>query len=207
MQAWAPPAAALLVAERLVAAMLFALVAPLLLAAAVAVRLASGESPFVAHLRLGQHGRALWVVKLRTMWPSPPSRRSSPFLQRIVEAPLQPKDRGDPRVTSRLAAVCRRYSIDEVPQLLQVALGQMSLVGPRPITGAEFAAHYGPVTKEVLSVKPGITGLWQIMGRSRLTHRQRRRLDVFLVRHRSVGFYLRILLRTLPKLCVADDAW
>jgi lipopolysaccharide/colanic/teichoic acid biosynthesis glycosyltransferase len=120
MQAWV---------ERFAAGALFLLVLPLLLVAAVAVRLISGESPFVAHLRLGQHSRELWVVKLRTMWPSPASSRKGALLvERIVEEGLLPKHARDPRVTNRLALLCRRYSIDELPQLLQVALGQMSLV-------------------------------------------------------------------------------
>ena len=70
----------------------------------------------------------------------------------------------DPRVNSRLAAFCRRYSVDELPQLLQVASGKMRLVGPRPLTPRELEVYYGADCAEVLSVRPGLTGLWQVMG-------------------------------------------
>ena len=83
----------------------------------------------------------------------------------------------------------------------------MSLVGPRPLTREEMRAHYASDAPEVLSVKPGITGLWQVMGRSRLTYPQRRRLDLFLVRKRSARLYAAILLRTLPEVLAGRNSW
>jgi lipopolysaccharide/colanic/teichoic acid biosynthesis glycosyltransferase len=113
----------------------------------------------------------------------------------------------DPRITSRFAAYCRKYSIDELPQLLHVAQGKMSLVGPRPMTVQELSDHYGREAPEVMRFKPGLTGLWQIRGRSRLGYRQRRRLDLLFVRRWSVGLYLRILLATIPRVLSGKDAW
>ncbi len=114
---------------------------------------------------------------------------------------------GDPRVTSRFAAWCRRHSLDELPQLFNVARGEMSFVGPRPITRAELERYYGKSAEEVLSLRPGLVGLWQVMGRNRLSYRQRRRLDVFLVRRISVRLYARILLRTVPLILVGEGAY
>jgi lipopolysaccharide/colanic/teichoic acid biosynthesis glycosyltransferase len=116
------------------------------------------------------------------------------------------KSEDDPRVTSRFASWCRRYSLDELPQLYHIARGEMSFVGPRPITAAELASHYGDDAPEVLSVRPGLTGLWQSLGRNRLTYATRRRLDVWFVRHASPGLYFRILARTIPRVLQGDNA-
>jgi lipopolysaccharide/colanic/teichoic acid biosynthesis glycosyltransferase len=83
----------------------------------------------------------------------------------------------------------------------------MSLVGPRPMTAEELLEHYGRDAAKVLRVKPGLTGLWQIRGRSSLSHRRRRKLDLFLVRKASVRLYLAILLATIPRVFTGKDAW
>lgn len=185
---------------------LLALCFPLLAFAAVMVRLLSGRSPFVAHRRVGYGGATLWVYKLRTMWKAP---AAEPF--RLVEYLVGGgvgirKTRKDPRVTSRFAALCRRYSIDELPQLWQVVRGELALVGPRPITAPELDLHYA-AAREVLSARPGLTGLWQINGRGHLTYSQRRRLDLFLVRNFSPALYARILLRTPWRVLSGSGAW
>jgi lipopolysaccharide/colanic/teichoic acid biosynthesis glycosyltransferase len=83
----------------------------------------------------------------------------------------------------------------------------MSLVGPRPVTDAEIQRYYGRDADEVLQVKPGLAGLWQISGRNRLTYEERRRLDLRFVRNRSVRMYLRILLRTIPEVWRGSNSW
>jgi lipopolysaccharide/colanic/teichoic acid biosynthesis glycosyltransferase len=83
----------------------------------------------------------------------------------------------------------------------------MSLVGPRPVTDAEMRRYYGSDAKEVLGVKPGIAGLWQISGRNRLSYAKRRGLDLEFVRHRSLRMYLRILLRTVPEIWSGSNSW
>jgi exopolysaccharide production protein ExoY len=117
------------------------------------------------------------------------------------------KSEKDSRVTSRFAAFCRRYSIDELPQLYQVVTGQMSLIGPRPLTKLELDLYYGRNAAELLTRRPGISGLWQVSGRSRLSYRQRRRLDLFLVRKWSPGLYLQTLLATIPTVLTGRNAW
>lgn len=199
------------VLERLSAAVLLLLTAPALLAAAIAVVLLSGRAPFVAHLRIARGGRPLWVLKLRTMWRRGAGQpRRIGFLEllppEIPDSP-GPKSSHDPRVTNAFAAFCRRHSLDELPQLWHVLRGEMSLVGPRPLTEYELDRYYGSAAVEVLSRLPGLSGLWQVRGRSRLSYRQRRRLDLFLVRRWSLKLYLRILLSTLQLMISGKDAW
>lgn len=109
-------------------------------------------------------------------------------------------------MTSPFAAFCRRYSLDELPQLWHVLRGEMALIGPRPLTLRELDIYYGSDAECVLSVRPGLSGLWQVRGRSRLPYPHRRRLDLFLVRNWSLGLYLKILLLTLPRVLAGKDA-
>jgi len=110
-------------------------------------------------------------------------------------------------VSNWFARFCRRHSIDELPQLWHVIRGEMSLVGPRPVTDTEMRRYYDSDAMEVLQVKPGIAGLWQTSGRNRLTYAERRALDLEFVRHRSPRMYLRILLRTLPEVWSGSNSW
>jgi lipopolysaccharide/colanic/teichoic acid biosynthesis glycosyltransferase len=142
------------------------------------------------------------------MWKGAAERRSI-FIHRLspAEAPLLDPATKGARVTSRFAAFCRRYSLDELPQLWHVVRGDMALVGPRPLTRQELDTYYGPDAARVVLARPGLTGLWQIRGRSRLTYSQRRRLDVFLVEKWSISLYCRILFLTLPRVLGGKDAW
>ncbi len=195
--------------ERVAAFVILVTMLPALLLAGAAIALLSGASPLIAHRRLGRGGRPFWVLKFRTMW-SRNSGRSGRFalVERIVDE-NGPAGKGahDARITSGLARFFRRHSIDELPQLLHVARGAMSLVGPRPMTVSEWKMHYQADGAEVLRVKPGLSGLWQTMGRSRLTYEQRRDLDLALVRNRSLKLYFRILLWTLPEIWTGRNAW
>jgi exopolysaccharide production protein ExoY len=182
--------------------------APALGAAMLAVRALSGRSPLIAHRRLGLNGEPFWILKLRTMWDKPSLQHTGSWIEYLQDTDVPVvKGMPDPRVTSRLAGFFRRYSVDELPQLLHVVSGRMCLVGPRPLTQREMDFYYGADCREVLSVRPGLTGLWQVMGRNRLTYAQRRRLDLFLVRKCSLGLYLRILLRTPSRVFSGRDAW
>jgi exopolysaccharide production protein ExoY len=182
--------------------------APFLLMLAIVICAASGASPLVAHRRVGRHGKTLWVYKFRSMWSQGARPRKSAFLvERVADDEPKPKLGPDPRVTSNFAAFCRRHSIDELPQLALVASGRMSVVGPRPITRFELSEYYNPGAMEVLSIKPGLTGLWQVRGRSRLTYPQRKRFDLFLVRRFSAGLYFRIVMLTIPDVLFGKDAW
>jgi lipopolysaccharide/colanic/teichoic acid biosynthesis glycosyltransferase len=207
-RAAAPDGRALRWAERLAAGVAFAAVAPALGATMLAVRVLSGRSPLIAHRRLGLNGEPFWILKLRTMWDKADRYTGGGWIEHLPDTGVPViKGAPDPRVTSRLAAFCRRYSVDELPQLLQVLTGKLSLVGPRPLTKRELDTYYGADCSEVLSVRPGLTGLWQVMGRNRLTYAQRRRLDLFFVRKGGLGLYLRILVSTPQRVLSGRDAW
>jgi lipopolysaccharide/colanic/teichoic acid biosynthesis glycosyltransferase len=194
-------------AERMVAVCAALAAAPLVIALAVVTVILSRKSPFIRHVRVGWRGRTLAMWKLRTMW-DPKSPRTKLQLVETVEGSVpEAKGADDHRVASSFARFCRRHSLDELPQLLHVAFGDMSLVGPRPITRAELEEHYANCIPEVLSVRPGLTGLWQVMGRNRLTYAQRRRLDLFLVRRSGLGLYLHVLLQAIPVTLAADGAF
>jgi len=194
--------------EQVLAAGLLILLAPLLLLVGAVIWVLSRRPPLIAHLRSGQYGRPMWVLKYRTMWGgSDPGFHGFGLIQYITETPAGLKPANDPRVTSRFAHFCRQHSIDELPQLIHIARGEMSMVGPRPITEAEIEEHYGSHAAEVLEARPGLTGLWQTMGRNRLTYRQRLRLDRFLVRNLCLRLYVRVVLRTIPRVLTGRDAW
>ena len=196
-------------AERTAGFLLLALAAPVIATSAIAVAALSRRSPFIAHLRVAQNGKPFWMLKLRTMWPKDEgsgARRT--WIEQVVADPEQDgKDPSDPRVNSWFASFCRRHSIDELPQLWHVARGEMSLVGPRPLTRAEIDRYYAEEASELLSVKPGLTGLWQIYGRSAIRFPRRAAMDMELVRGLSARTYLRILARTIPAIVRGNGAW
>jgi exopolysaccharide production protein ExoY len=198
------------VAERVAAAILIAVLSPLLLAIWIAILFLSARSALIAHRRIGQNGSELWVLKFRTMWTCRGGLNlREAFSVEYIDDQIGPfqKSPDDSRVSGLFGRFCRRHSLDELPQLVNVLSGEMSLVGPRPVTPAEIIPIYGLEADEVLSVKPGLSGLWQISGRNRLSVEERCRLDLECVRKRSVGMYFRVLMRTLPELFSGESAW
>jgi exopolysaccharide production protein ExoY len=197
------------IVERIASFLALIILSPLLALVAAAIVTLSRRSPLVAHLRVGQFGTPLWTLKFRTMWPTPkPGLPSATLVEYIVdESGMDYKSTFDPRVTSAFARFCRRSSIDELPQLINVVRGEMSLVAPRPLTDGELKKHYGFDAPAILLEKPGITGLWQVRGRSRLTYEERRRMDLYLVRNRSLKLYFTILLRTMLVVWKGEDGW
>ncbi|WP_137124065.1 sugar transferase [Roseomonas sp. HF4] len=177
------------------AALLLAL--PIFLLIALAVRV-DGGSAFYAHPRVGRGGRLFGCLKFRSMVVDSQARldallAADPAARAEWEATR--KLRRDPRVT-RIGRFLRATSLDELPQLLNVLKGEMSIVGPRPVTQSELDRHYGAAAAHYLSVRPGITGLWQVSGRSETSYDQRVALDVAYVSQPSVLADLRILVRT-----------
>ena len=184
--------------ERVAATLALVALAPLWAAVATVIVILSRRSPLVCHMRVGRRAEPLPMLKFRTMWnPSEAPGRWLPIERVSGEIPSS-KSQCDERIPSRFAAFCRRCSLDELPQLYHVVRGEMSLVGPRPITRRELDEHYAGCQEEVLSCRPGITGLWQVMGRNRLTYAQRRRLDLLFARKASPRMYFVILMRSVP---------
>ena len=192
--------------EPIAAAVALILTLPLAVAIGIVIAILSGRSPLIRHARVGWRGSPLPMLKFRTMWGKDLPRKCRALIEDVMDAIPVDKRGNDPRVVSTFAAICRRYSLDEIAQLYHVARGQMSFVGPRPITRDELDAYYGPHVAEVLRLRPGMTGLWQVVGRSRLNYSRRVRLDIMLVRRASPYLYFWILLRTVPKVIRGYDA-
>jgi exopolysaccharide production protein ExoY len=192
--------------EPWVAALALTILAPAILVVAAIIAILARRTPLVRHRRVGWRGAELAVLKLRTMWE--PNQKWSPVfaIEDVSNSIPVTKNGEDDRITSRFAAWCRKHSIDELPQLYHVVRGEMSFVGPRPITRGELEEHYGSHANIVLSLRPGLTGLWQLMGRSRLTYSKRKRLDLRLVRCASPGLYFRIFVRSIPRVLRGHDA-
>jgi exopolysaccharide biosynthesis polyprenyl glycosylphosphotransferase len=180
--------------ERALAAAALVVLAPLLLALMVIIRIDSPGPALFRQTRLGRDERPFSMVKLRTMHREAEKQRSD--LDELASPDsLLFKLRQDPRIT-RVGGVLRRYSLDELPQLLNVVRGEMALVGPRPALPDEVARYESDVMRR-LKVKPGITGLWQVSGRSDLSWEDSVRLDLRYVDNWSLGRDWLILARTV----------
>lgn len=178
--------------DRVVGALLFLLGLPFIVLTAVAVWREDGRPLFYRHRVVGQRG-PFDAFKIRSMHVRAAEMlNSNPKLE--MEFKKNFKLSNDPRVT-RCGRFLRKYNLDELPQLGNVLRGEMSLVGPRPKT-AEELLRYGEWQSEVLSMKPGMTGYWQVMARHRVSYEERVRLDLYYIRNWSLWMDLRILFRT-----------
>ncbi|MGH3897237.1 MAG: sugar transferase [Pseudonocardiaceae bacterium] len=178
--------------DRLAAALLLLLIAPVMIALAISVR-SDGGPVFYRQLRVGQHGKLFPMIKFRSMVLNADQRRSELADYNQGSGPLF-KLRHDPRVT-RVGAFLRKYSFDELPQLFNVLTGSMSLVGPRPPLPEEVAGYSRDAQRKLL-VKPGMTGLWQISGRSDLSWDESIRLDLRYVENWSLALDILIIWKT-----------
>ena len=179
--------------DRMMAAAAIVLLAPLLVAIAIAIRLDDGGPSLFRQTRVGKDGRPFTVLKFRTMVADAEEQKDLLMAQNDLDGVLF-KIRRDPRVT-RTGLWLRRWSLDELPQLLNVLIGEMSLVGPRPALPEE-AARYATHVQRRLVVTPGLTGLWQVNGRSDLSWDESVRLDLRYVENWSLALDLQILWKT-----------
>ncbi len=173
---------------------------PLMLMIAGLIRITSKGAAFYGHERVGRGGKTIRCFKLRTMVKEADARlaellASDPALAEEFARDFKLKD--DPRVTT-VGRVLRKTSLDELPQLINVLRGEMSLVGPRPITEAEMR-RYGQYMPIVLSARPGMTGLWQVSGRNDVSYSTRVALDVQYAFGQSLGGDLSIIARTFGR--------
>ena len=194
-------------ADVTLAALLLIAFLPLCLLAALCIFVSDGGSPLFVQRRLGRGGTPFGCFKLRTMAPDADRRlvamlAADPIARALWQS--HQKLFADPRVT-RLGHFLRLTSIDELPQLVNILLGDMSLVGPRPIVAAEVG-HYGRRFAAYCDRRPGLTGLWQVSGRSRAGYPRRLACDRLFARRRSLALYVRILAATFPTVLFARNA-
>jgi exopolysaccharide production protein ExoY len=175
------------------------LLLPFALGVALAIKAHDRGPILFGHLRVGKDGRLFRCWKFRSMVVDAEQRLADLLARDPVarsEWEADHKLRVDPRVT-RLGDFLRKSSLDELPQLLNVLRGEMSMVGPRPVVSAEVS-RYGRYFNDYCSVRPGITGLWQVMGRNDVSYKRRVALDVAYVRSQSISLYIKVLILTLP---------
>ncbi|TKK88250.1 sugar transferase [Herbidospora galbida] len=188
--------------DRVVAGLGLLAVSPLFLVIAVAVRVTSQGPAFFRQTRVGKDGRTFTIVKFRTMGVDAESRKVE--LASDIDGVLF-KIKHDPRVT-RVGAFLRRHSLDELPQLVNVVKGDMSLVGPRPPLPEEVA-RYGDDVRRRLLVRPGMTGLWQVSGRSDLSWEEAVRLDLRYMENWSLTLDLQIMWKTWSAVARGSGAY
>lgn len=187
-----------------IAAALVVLLSPVMLLAAILIKLTSRGPVIFKQVRAGIHEAPFVMYKFRTMRQGAEEDRA--YLEHLNEkdGPIF-KMRGDPRLT-RVGRFLRRSSIDELPQLFNVLSGEMSLVGPRPLWYPEAKQAKGAACHR-MRVKPGMTCLWQISGRSELSYDEWVLLDLYYIRHRSTVLDLLIILQTMPAVLSARGAY
>ncbi len=182
---------------------LLALTAPLMLLIALLVKLTSRGPVFFVQRRVGTHCHEFFMHKFRTMAPGADRQQDQLADEQAGRTFL--KIVNDPRVTP-VGRFLRRYSLDELPQILNVLRGDMSLVGPRPLLPCDFRKFPKHEQLRRFSVKPGLTGLWQVSGRSACTDQERMALDLRYVDQWSLSLDLAILARTAPVVLSARGA-
>jgi lipopolysaccharide/colanic/teichoic acid biosynthesis glycosyltransferase len=199
--------------------LLLTVCSPLLLVVAVAVRLSSKGPILYRQQRVGQYGKLFTFLKFRSMYADNDATVHENYVRELIagQAPRHPSNgngegtgfyklTNDERVT-RLGSFLRRTSLDELPQLLNVLKGDMSLVGPRPAIPYEVAAYRTWHRRRVLEAKPGITGLWQVNGRGRVPFDEMVRLDLRYAREWSPWLDLKILFRTPRAVILGTGAY
>jgi lipopolysaccharide/colanic/teichoic acid biosynthesis glycosyltransferase len=179
------------------------LLLPIFSIIALCIRIDDGGPVFHFREIVGANGKRFWALKFRTMITN-----ADAYLQlhpRLMNTYLQNmKLERDPRIT-RVGRFLRKTSLDELPQLFNILIGQMSLVGPRIIHPSELS-RYGVYASKRLSVKPGLTGLWQISGRQHVSYKERIVLDMYYIDHRSILFDLVIIVKTLKVFIIHTGA-
>ncbi|HWP42153.1 MAG TPA: sugar transferase [Blastocatellia bacterium] len=198
-----------------VAILILILTWPFWLIFAVLIKLESKGPVFLKQERVGMDGKLFLMIKFRSMKVDGDDKAHRDLMRRMIngednnqgtqDRPLYGKVKNDPRLT-RVGRWMRRFSIDEVPQVFNVLLGEMSIVGPRPPLPYEVR-HYKDWHRTRFHVRPGITGLWQVSGRNRLHFEEMVRLDIFYIENWSPWLDLKIILKTIPVVLKGDNTY
>lgn len=185
------------------------LLSPLFLLIAFLIRLTSRGNPIFGHVRIGKGGKPFVCYKFRTMYPDATYR-----LQELLKSRKDLKEewekthklKNDPRVTP-FGRLLRKTSLDELPQFWNVLKGDLSVVGPRPVVENELKTHFGQKAPLIISVRPGVTGLWQVSGRSNTSYAERVQLDETYIRTQSFLLDLKLIAKTVPAMLFSKGAY
>jgi exopolysaccharide production protein ExoY len=182
---------------------------PVFLLIALAVKISSSGSIFFFHERIGRGGKPFLCYKFRTMY-SDADQRLEALLNENSELRHEweetQKLKNDPRVTP-VGAFLRKTSLDELPQFWNVLKGDLSVVGPRPVVKHEVAKHFGEKAGIILSIRPGLTGLWQVSGRNDMAYAMRIQLDELYVDTQSLRLDLKLIAKTIPAMLFSRGAY
>lgn len=185
------------------------LLSPLFLIIAFLIRLTSRGNPIFGHERIGRGGKPFVCYKFRTMYVDAPIRLQG-LLNRHSDLKAEwektHKLKNDPRVTP-LGKLLRKTSLDEFPQFWNVLKGDLSVVGPRPVVENELQTHFGTKAPLIISVRPGVTGLWQVSGRSNTSYAERVLLDETYINTQSFLLDLKLIIKTLPAVFFSKGAY
>lgn len=170
------------------------ILSPVFLLLAIMIKVNSKGSVFFAHTRIGKDGKKFKMYKFRTMYENAEEmiRNFTPEQKREWEENYKLKE--DPRITS-IGKILRRTSLDELPQIINIIKGDLSIIGPRPVIDKELE-KYGESKEKFLSITPGLTGYWQANGRSETTYKQRMKMELYYVDHVSLRLDLQIFFKT-----------
>jgi exopolysaccharide biosynthesis polyprenyl glycosylphosphotransferase len=177
---------------------------PLMIIVAITIKLDSTGPVLFPHRRVGKDGREFTLYKFRSMCDGADQMRDD-LIRQTGADPKRPKWENDPRVT-RVGKWIRRMSIDELPQMINILRGEMSVVGPRPPTPDEVK-HYEPWQRQRLNTLPGATSLWQVSGRSNVPFEEQCLLDIYYIENWSIGLDIQIMLRTIPNVLLGNGAY
>ena len=190
----------------IVSSILFVALIPLFFLIMLFIRLDSKGNSIYKHKRLGKGGSTIYIYKFRTMYQDADER-----LEELLKDPIIKKEweshfklRNDPRIT-RIGKILRKTSLDELPQLMNILNGDMSLIGPRPIIDDEIE-KYGLYKTKFLSVSPGLTGWWATNGRSCTSYEDRMRLELYYIEHQGVKLDLKIIIKTIVAVIIGHGA-
>lgn len=187
------------VLDVVLSALALVVLSPVFLIVAVTIKLEDGGPVFYRHSRIGKNGEGIGVYKFRTMRVNADKLEDVLSPEQLAEYRREFKLDHDPRIT-KVGNFLRKTSIDELPQLLNILRGQMSIIGPRPLVKDEVEEKYSAAQRRLLlSVRPGLTGMWQVSGRSECTYEsgERQKLELYYVKNISFGTDIGILLKTV----------
>lgn len=176
---------------------------------ALLIKISSPGPIFYSSKRVGKNGLSIYCWKFRTMFEDADKKlldllKENPKLKQEWDTYFKLKE--DPRISS-LGKILRKTSLDELPQFFNVLKGDLSVVGPRPVTQEEIRKYFGPKASKILSVRPGLTGIWQTSGRSLLTFEERIRLEESYIDRQSLTLDLRIIFKTIPAMFFTKGAF
>jgi len=191
---------------------LFALIVslPIAIPIMIAIKLTDRGPIFYKQKRVGYQGKEFYIYKFRSMYPDA-DKRLKEILEKDPEAKKEWektfKLKNDPRIT-KIGKFLRKTSLDELPQFINVLKGEMSVVGPRPVIKEELEKYYKNRAKQYISVKPGITGYWQVESRSNIdNYRQRVAMDVWYIKNKSIWHDIKIIVKTVKVMITGKGAY